>query len=239
MVKKLFLSLVFIAEILYPLSGQKINFSFQSGYGSYSMEELKQFNAYFTRTNILKPELTFDFPAYFYSQPYISFQFSKTEIGLLYSFHSTSARYSIRDYSGSYQFDTPIKGHCTGLFINERIFSISDFDFSIFGKAGICYTKLRLEDKIILSETEVYFNSTAFKAKNGFFEPGIKITYNLWFLNFECFAGFSYSMGDGDLYFTEFENKKLINPKLDSPVDVNWEGVRIGVGVGIELGKTD
>ena len=108
-----FLSLVSLM-IKYGYS-QEIKIGFQSGYGKYSMTGLDDYCKKSYNYG-LKTKIVSGFPGYLYYRPSIVVKFEDINFGLIYTFQSTGARKSYKDYSGEYLLDMLVESNSPGIY---------------------------------------------------------------------------------------------------------------------------
>lgn len=209
---------------------QEIKIGFQSGYGKYSMTGLddyckRSFN-YDLPTKIVS-----DFPGYLYYRPSIVVKFEDINIGLIYTFQSTGARKSYKDYSGEYLLDMLVKSNCPGIYMDLSIKTIKKTQLSIYSILGATFSHLNINNFLELSDSVLQKFNRNYKAYNWFVEPGISINYP--FEQFEIGANFGYNIRFNlhEYYYVNDDEVKLINTKDNDPINPDWNGIRLGFSI--------
>jgi hypothetical protein len=237
--KKVLVSLMLVSFPVF-LWSQELKIGFQSGFEGNSMFELKDLNTSIMSTIPFDTKVVSDFPGYMYYQPSISLAFKRFGIGLNFSNNSTGSRVSGKDYSGEFRFDLRLRKNSPGLFIEYYLFTERDMGFRLLceGEGGFMFSSLHLEQNLIANSSTLLNDSYDFKAKNYFFQPGLKAVYRLNSFEFEINAAYLLQFGDGTFYNESDSKLMLLNSKTGAPVKPEWSGFKIGVGINFVLIKT-
>jgi hypothetical protein len=179
-----------------------------------------------------------DFPGYWYYQPSLKIAFKKFGVGLNYSSNSTGSRISGKDYSGEFRFDMRLRKNSPGVFIEYYPYSVSGFRLCIEGNGGLMFSSLHLEQNLIVNSTTLLNDSYDFKAKNYFFQPGLKAIYRLNSFEFEFTAAYLLQFGDGTFYNESDRKLTLNNSTTGAPVKPEWTGFKVGAGINFILIKS-
>jgi hypothetical protein len=233
--------LVSLMLVLFPvfLWSQVLKIGFQSGFEGNSMFELKDLNTNIMSTIPFDTKVVSDFPGYLYYQPSISLAFKRFGIGLNFSNNSTGSRVSGKDYSGEFRFDLRLRKNSPGVFIEYFLYTERDMGFRLIceGEGGIMFSSLLLEQSLIVNGTTQLNDSYDFKAKNYFFQPGLKAVYRLNSFEFEINAAYLVQFGDGTFYNVSDRKQMLLNNQTGVPVKPEWNGIKVGVGINFILIK--
>lgn len=225
----------FIFLILFEVSAQNVKFSFETGVGTYSMTDLKSFINTSTKDNPLDPVMVSNFPPYFYFSPSISLGIKNHNLGTRFSLISSGARSSIKDYSGEYRFDGTVSGFGSALFDEVYIHRSEKYGVLFRLDIGGIYSKLKLHEFFQLNDIEQLNESYHFFSMNLYTLPGLKFDYNIS-ENFSLFAnaGYHIDIFKSPLYI-EGSKRNMYLTDRNSQVKVNWNGVRIGLGISYKL----
>jgi hypothetical protein len=94
---------------------QNVSAEFQAGTGTYTMNDLKDFNRVIKEDIPFDTKIVSDFPPFLNYAACFKLQVNNANLGLVYSFQTTGSRISGQDYSGEYYFDMTINGHAPGV----------------------------------------------------------------------------------------------------------------------------
>jgi hypothetical protein len=209
---------------------QDFKFGIQSGYGTYSMSGLKDFNSYIIKNLPFEAKEIESYPGYIYYQPSIIGTLNDISVGLFYSYHSTGSRVSSKDYSGEYRLDTRIKASAIGLSFhrNFRFAEMPMLYIAPYLKLGYLYTKMPLNEYLTIYDETVNDLTIHFWCENYLFEPGVKFGREFGIIDINLTVGYQFQFGDGYLRgpsksYLQTDNEKKISP--------NWNGIRAGVSV--------
>jgi hypothetical protein len=232
--------LVSLMLVLFTISvwSQELAVGFQYGFEGNSMLELHNINSGIMPTIPFDTKVVSDFPGYWYYQPSLKIAFKKFGVGLNYSSNSTGSRISGKDYSGEFRFDMRLRKNSPGVFIEYYPYSVSGFRLCIEGNGGLMFSSLHLEQNLIVNSTTLLNDSYDFKAKNYFFQPGLKAIYRLNSFEFEFTAAYLLQFGDGTFYNESDRKLTLNNSTTGAPVKPEWTGFKVGAGINFILIKS-
>lgn len=235
MMKRILISLSLIFSFV-SANSQDFKFGFGSGIGTYAMKGLKNLNDQVPARLPFDSKLVSDFPPYFYYSPSILLGFSKFSIGLIYSFQSTGSRISAKDYSGEFLFDMRIRSGNPGVYGEYKLSSEGKFDIFLFSLAGPSFTKLEVKDLFTVSSTTLTNESYEFKARNYFIEPGVNFQVPVKTVIFRIDLGYLIQFGKQPLTGKN-KTDMLFDPKEQVPVKCDWNGIRAGLSVLLNLNR--
>jgi hypothetical protein len=210
--------------------GQSPELGFQTGIGTYSMNDLKNFNVNNQGTLPFETEQVSDFPPYLYFRPSLLVRFSKFSVGLMNTFQSTGSRLSAKDYSGEYRLDMKVKANAPGVFAEIDLFHVNKLKFRFSSIIGILFSNLEINEYFALGSTEYLNDTYKFKSNNYFYEPGIDINYPIGRFSIGTFFGYMIQFGDQAFYMDDNKDNVLIDNTLNKAVGPGWNGLRAGIG---------
>jgi len=215
--KKLLVSLMIV---LFPVLiwSQELSVGFQYGLEGNTMSDMQDFNTSIISTVPFDTKVVSDFPGYWYYQPSLKIAYKRFGFGLNYSYNSTGSRISGKDYSGEFRFDLRLNKKSPGVFIEYYIFTVGGFRLCGEGEGGFMFSSLHLEQNLIVNGTTQLNDTYDFKAKNYFFQPGLKAIYRLNSFEFEINAAYLVQFGDGTFYNVSDKNMILINTTTGIPM---------------------
>jgi len=219
--------------LILPLNGnsQQFETGIESGVGSFIMEELKEFNDVVTYTIPFNTKIVEDFPMYFFYRPYIYLKIKNISFGPIYTFQSTGSRISAKDYSGEYRFDMIINSHSPGIGSEVSLIKLHNIKFSVSSAVAVMFSNLRIKEYMEVLEDVMVKEAYDFRSVNMFFEPGVKFSYPVQFLNIGINAGYLFQIGNKSFYSVDNKEAGLINPESGEPVKPGWSGFRAGLSV--------
>jgi hypothetical protein len=232
--KNKYILLILLALPLYSIGGG-IRINLQSGYGNYSMTDLKIFNELMIKNLPLPVRQMENFPAYWYYQGSVQFGITKNlYLGPVYSYQSTGSRLSLADYTGSYAFDNIIHSHQAGLTIDYKLFSGNNFSFSVYTDGGFVFSSVKMMEVLKMTEPEdTDIDNLNFKSTGYFTEPGISFRYTFKFIEPGIQIGYHIPISEKGLVNTANDQKLYLND--GGQVYAGWGGIRFGLMLGIYL----
>jgi hypothetical protein len=232
--KKLFLIQIIISLAVSSYS-QDISIGFQSGFGTYRMSELKEFNKIILRQIPFDAELVAGYPAWFYYRPEISFSNNNLRTGLRLVINSTGSRISYRDYSGAYTFDTRVKAFSPGFFVDALVWQLTEkANFYASCEAGIIFSTLKIDELLVIGEEENRQPQMLLRSINFSVDPGAKFVYSLTpVVALSLNAGYVIQFGKG--YFTSIDNEAISYGSDDDAASPDWSGLRVGISAIISF----
>ena len=208
------------------ISAQEIKIEFNSGMGSYDMNDLKELNAYYLKNLPVAAKITDNFPTQpFYSIGLIYQTNSMFSFGLTGSFVTTGSRISYKDYSGELVYDNVVKAYSPGI---QFGLILVDKKLHLSQETNISYafTNLEMKEKIINQASE-----DDFKSNSILLEPRLRVSYLID--RFELGAKAGYLIDFGSKYYLDGKNDSFLqNPQSDNSLKNKWSGFRLGLFVG-------
>jgi hypothetical protein len=202
------------------ISAQSIRFSYEPGYGIYSLDNLKKEQINFSKQiNGLPVKAVVQFPDYINHSASIGFYMDKNNIfGFNVSYLTTGGRNHLSDYSGEYKLDMILNGYQVGI-ESEHIINLENkFDMNFNFKMGLIQSNLNTTEYLIIygldSKTSTdYYSETSF-----FLEPNLNVSYHIT-------KGIAIKVGVGYNLNTSSFNGTLID----------WSGPRARIGISYSL----
>ncbi|HDR52728.1 MAG TPA: hypothetical protein ENN90_14110 [Mariniphaga anaerophila] len=229
--KKQLITLILLAFSVSAFA-QEWSFGAKLGMGSYNMLELKNFQRYRVRQNVLPLKTTESYPV----SPIYSAELALKNIlyldkmGVFYTFNSTGSRSTVSDYSGRIDLDAIVNGNQLGLSFLKNFYQQNNFSTGAYLEASYLFSSLKGKDYIAITspikitEEETYL----FHSKGAGTELGIAATYRLSSLNFQLNLGYLHDF-PGKLYPEGTKDQWLAVE--NSEVRTAWSGFRMGLQV--------
>ena len=177
-------------------------------------------------------KLTDDFPANYYFQPEVLFNYQHLTFGYSFAFYSTGSRIASNDYSANFNMDDVLNCYSHGFIFEYVFYRASLFDFSVYSRFSFENTKLKITNNLmVVAEDTLLQTKYSYRTKSNSTEPGIAISYDYKFLKIKYYAGYMFSiMTDG---FTSDDEKKqkVYNPYTRNQLKPDWSGFRTGISV--------
>lgn len=213
-------------------SGQKLSVSLEPGFGSYSMDGLKELNSNIIKSLPLEAKITDNFP----NQPFLSGSIvyqndNPVYYGISVGYYTTGSRISYKDYSGELKIDNIISAYTPGMLIGANL---TNKILTLKGEVNLAFSmsKLEIVEKILNETDELNLESNSFQL-----EPRIRLTY--FWNNFEFGLRSGYLIDFGSKYNLEDNPDAFLENDENKAIKSNWSGLRIGISAtyGISLKK--
>lgn len=219
MTRKIYL-IVVICLSAFLCSGQTIRITYETGYGIYGLDKLKEYQESLSQQiNGLPVKMITQFPDYFNHSASIGLYLDKNVIfGFNASFLSTGGRNHISDYSGEYKLDMLLRAFQVGM-ESEYIHSFnSKWDMNYNIKMGVVSSTINFNEYIAIYNMESNTSTQDITQIGVFIEPNINVSYHLY-------KGIAVKAGLGfNLNTVTFQGAML-----------DWSGIRPRVGVSYSL----
>lgn len=212
--------LILLSSLTVSAYSQAIRFTYETGYGIYSLENLKKLQESMSnKINGLPVKMIAQFPDYFNHSASIGLYLDKNVIfGLNASFLSTGGRNHISDYSGEYKLDMLLHAYQFGM-ESEYIHNMNskwDMNFNI--KMGIISSTINMNEYIIIYNLDSNTDTQNFTQLSVFIEPNLNVSYNIY-------KGIAVKAGLGlNLNTVSFQGAMI-----------DWTGLRPRLGVAYSL----
>jgi hypothetical protein len=208
---------------------QKTFVGFDTGFGTYRMDENKLIIESIMRNYSFRPQPVSNFPGYLFFRTYIGIEYQYLNVGLAYTLMSTGTRYSMHDYSGDYKFDTQIVGNSAGVFIEIPVYSFKNYKFYIASEGGLILNKMKLDESLQLIDVYNQQENTNLKSTNFFIKPYLKVDYSIAKnISANIVIGYHKDLVANNMYLVD-DNTMVSNFKAD------WEGIRTSIGVSYKF----
>ncbi len=213
---------------------QQISIGFSSGVGTYAMDDLKSLNE--AVHPVFDTKLVTDFPPYWFYQPSLLIKLHKVAFGLNYTFQSTGSRISAKDYSGEYRLDMKVHSNNLGLVAAVDLLEENNLRFSVYLEPGMAFSDLKINEYLILLDTELENETMRFKALNYYVEPGIEFTYTLFpEISLGLNLGYYFQAGKRDFHLDGEKDILLTNPSTRETIKPGWSGIRLGMTLTYDI----
>jgi hypothetical protein len=174
--------LVLLSALTVSIYSQTIRFTYETGYGLYSLENLKKFQEITThQVKDLPVKMIAQFPDYFNHSASVGLYLDKNVIfGLNASFMSTGGRNHISDYSGEYRLDMLLHAYQFGM-ESEYILNMDnkwDMNFNI--KMGVISSTINMNEYITIYNVDSNTQTEKESQIGVFIEPNLNVSYNIY-----------------------------------------------------------
>jgi len=207
---------------IYTISAysQSIRLTYETGYGMYSLNNLKEFQELYSKQiNNLPVKMIVRFPGYINHSASIGFYMDKNNIwGFNASYLTTGGRNYLSDYSGEYKLDMILNAYQFGI-ESEHIRNLNNkFNLNTNFKLGLIKSNLNTTEYLIIYDAVDLTNTGKYSQLDFFLEPNLNISYNI-------IRGSVLSFGLGyNLNTSSFYNGLI-----------NWSGFRTRIGISYTL----
>lgn len=205
-----------------------------SGFGTYSMNALKDFNNKFIRETIPFDLRTIDnFEPNIYFTGSVMQRLSSTfRLGLNYQFHSTGSRLGQKDYSGVYTFDFIIKGHSLAFEPEILLSETSKIKIYTDWLFGASYSFIESKENMKLTDFEEKYDDD-FVSISPFIQASVKLKISI-LKNIEWVSILGGCIDLGGKVHLDGEKDAWLQINND-PVKSSWSGLRIQTGLEIAV----
>lgn len=230
-----------IAALTVLLSGsgiyaQTVSFSAGAGTGTYNMTQLKDLNEVLQGEAPFETRIVSDFPPFINYSASFKARVNLFRYGLEYSYLTTGSRVSAKDYSGEYLLDMTLNGHLAGMSAGFVIPSSGKLEFSCSGVMGVIFTRLRINENLVVLENQVLDTRLRARSKAPYAGPVVGISYPAGIFDFGLNAGYMFQITRGNFTLTDGNEGILLNPSTGKSVGPGWDGFRVGLTAGVRFG---
>jgi hypothetical protein len=207
---------------------QNLVMTTESGIGTFSMKDLKDFQVSILPDLGVKVESLSKFPPYFgYGISFVHYFNSGIGLGIASDYFSTGGTNYYEDYSGSYKLN--LLTHAINI---GTVFSIKNLrgkhlnTYFEIGQ-GLKFSRLSLSEKIVVIDP-VSSVSRNFMSTSWWIKPVYKVEYKFFgFLSAGAFLGAELNL-KSKLHLKGNDEAILLNKKGEN-VTINWSGIRFGL----------
>jgi len=211
---------------------QQFSFGVRAGLGSYSMDQLNDFQKQRTQQTQLPLKITESYPITPFYRAEVALNDLKyvDKIALFYGFYSTGARSTLSDYSGRADLDAILNANQFGVTIQKTFLRKGPLSYAIYGDFLFMVSKLKTKDLIEIVYPEKITEQQEYQfIANGYgIEPGMMISYNLDPLVFQVNLGFE--VDNSKNFHLKGDNETMLGFN-NNAVAPQWLGARLGVQV--------
>ncbi len=230
--RKIIVIAIILAGIMSSANAQAWKIGFESGIGTYRMDQLKKFNAAWDLP--FDAKLVSDFPAFIYYQSSIHRILNKSSLGLSVAFQSSGSKISRKDYSGEYYFKNTVYSSSLCVNYEKLITSYKNVNFNVYSEAGVIYSFLVMREFLQINNTDISNDLNELVAFNYIFEPGINFSYQFSKISLGLNMGYAVQLGKEAFHLRGEKEAFLIQPETGDKVTPNWTGMRVGLSVGYQ-----
>ncbi len=216
-------------------NSQEFKLSFQTGYASFKMNELKDFNTYYQSLYPFDSKVVDNFPSYYYYCPMVAFQYKRLTTGFLCSYQSTGSRVSAKDYSGELQFDMKISSYSPGSYFSYDFIKRSNLEMSVYSSIGLFYSKLKVKEKFAITDVDSSTFTNSYTSAGPYFEPGLQFNYVYQNFTIGYYLGYFLQLTSDDFYSGNDYTDPLYNTNKEDNVNPDWTGIRTGITLSYSI----
>jgi hypothetical protein len=206
-----------------------------STFSTYKMVDLKDFQKdYIKSTGVgLKPVTSFP--------PYVGFGIEigkavnpNLMVGFLLGYNSTGGRVDYQDYSGKIRMDQLLHCFSVGTIIKDKVNNSDKWPLYISLAASWVHTRMGIDSEIIIGDVNEVEGLDLYSNNIGLHPAFIlrRDINSLFFL--QASAGYEVQFG-GKVFLKDNKNGAYLTTSSGDPFQIRWDGLRIGLGLGINL----
>lgn len=209
---------VVIFFISVNISAQSVRFSYEAGYGTYGMYNMKELQKQIIKTYSPLPiKSVLQFPGYLNHSVSIDYYLSDNILfGINATYLTTGGRNHLKDYSGEYKTDLLINAFQLGI-QSEYTKPINKKTAIFYNlKVGVIHSNLDITENLTVYYVDSLTSSSNYIEWSPFFEPTIGISYNI----------------------TKKIQAKLsigVNIDTSTAILIDWSGFRSKIGMSYSL----
>lgn len=212
--------IIYIVVILSStnISAQSVRFSYEAGYGTYGMYNMKELQKQIIKTYSPLPiKSVLQFPGYFNHSFSADYYLSDNVLfGVNATYLTTGGRNHLKDYSGEYKTDLLINAFQLGL--QSEYAKPIDKKTTLFYnlKVGVIRSNLDITENVTVYNVDSLTETTKYIEWTPFFEPNIGISYSI----------------------TKKIQAKLsigANINTSTAILIDWSGFRSKIGISYSL----
>lgn len=223
----LILFLVFIHSLIQSVNAQTITFGGGIDLGTYSMNDLKDFQEYLNAQVPVDISSIETYPAFFRYTGFGEFSQNKISFGLQITYESTGSRSSYKDYSGEIRFDQIVSAVGVGTFISYS--EIARLPIYVKFVSGLTFSDLSLLEYVEITNQTIE-DKYEYKSMGYFSEAHIGYELNFKFINLTPFLSYRISF-NSETFKNSNDNMLIIPPNRE--IKPNFTGFRLGINVSI------
>jgi len=215
----------------------QFNLEFHSGYGSYSNDDLKKYQASLMNGYLSDAEILESFPAFWYYGVDAKWNLPHSQVGLSLSQGSTGGQVYYADYSGTFKEQQLLNYTALRILTSAKFAFNNGNTFVQFDpRFGLVFADLQITRSITATdgtESIATNQSSNFDAVNPFIEPTLSISQKVGAVGINFFIGYHTALGSD--IFRESNGQPLVSNGVEVPM--NLSGVRAGGSIGVYFGR--
>lgn len=221
----------------------QITISACTGYGSWSMNNMQDWQEEYRNSFPVEAKTLAAFPPYVFFEGAISQQKDRWIRGVVVSNGSTGGRVYYSDYSGNVSLDQSLSFYALGGIIGRVLNRKTEKWLMIASmRPGVAISKMSYEYEQAVKGAEKEEFSNGFSSYNFTLQPGISLTHKFGRVGIEAQAGYLLTIVGGKLTYEDDTNIPTYQGNIDylitedkAPVTCDWSGYRISLGVSVRL----
>lgn len=200
------------------VSAQSVRFSYEAGYGTYGMYNMKELQKQIIKTYSPLPiKSVLQFPGYFNHSFSVDYYLSDNVLfGINGTYLTTGGRDHLKDYSGEYKTDLLINAFQLGFQSEYTKPMDKKTAFFVNLKVGVIRSNLDITENVTIYNVDSLTNTTNYIEWTPFFEPNIGISYSIT---------------------KKIQAKLSIGANIDTStaILIDWSGFRSKIGISYSL----
>ncbi len=200
----------------FSLSAQKIRITYETGYGMYSLSNLKDFQeSHSSQINELPVSAVVRFPNYINHSATLCIYLDESNLlGINSAYLTSGGRNSLMDYSGEYIFDMILNGFQFGIESEHIRRFKNNFGLHLNFKLGLIKSELKYSESFKIYGVGESSSTDKLSQYDFFLEPNINFS-KIIISGLAIKAGLGYNLNTSSFY------RGMIN----------WSGLRPNVGI--------
>ena len=222
------ISIILLLVNFHFLYSQDIKISVSAGYGTYSLETLKDFQE---QNQLFDAKSVIAFPNnIYYSGAFEYFLNENNLVGLNLMYLYTGGRNNVSDYSGKYTLDMQVHAYRIGGSYKAKVFENvgKSLQMHLGMNIGLILSEFNATESIDLNQIGSDSQSFSFKRTAPFAEPVVGLSYLLgkgFYANYSL--GYEFNVNHEIKWFESYNSKDGMR--------TDWSGLRMSLGISFVL----
>jgi hypothetical protein len=218
--------------------------SFTAGYGTWSMNTMKDFQEEFSNAFPVETKTNEAFPSHWFFEISATQRNDRWIRGFALTNGATGGRVSYSDYSGSILFDQHLSFYALSVIIG-RALNQNPENILVVGaiRPGVMISRMSYDYGEQINGIETENMSSEFTAYNLTVQPTFSVTRQFGRIGVEALAAYHLTVVGGRLTYKDDEdiptdqgvNYLILEGQV--PVKADWSGLRASLGVNVRLGE--
>lgn len=217
---------------------QNLVFTAESGIGTYSMHDLKNFQVAAVPDLGVKVESLSKFPPYFgYGVSIVNYFNSGIGLGITSNYFSTGGTNYYEDYSGSYKFNLLTHAYNIGTVFSIRNLRGNHLNTYFEIGQGLKFSRLSLSEELVVIDP-VLSVSYNFLSTSWWIKPVYRVDY----MFLDCLSAGAFlgaEINPKSKLHLKGNHEAILLTNEGEKITINWSGIRFGLYLSVIISKQE